>query len=108
MKVRARLSRPRQRGKSAKYARGGYTVGTDSYGGYRSSWEPGLNRSDTHRFSDRSRRTIRDRSPYDTGRRRSYDSRENREYDISVSDRTASKRPYTSIDRSLKRRSPGM
>ncbi|KAI3810290.1 hypothetical protein L1987_19901 [Smallanthus sonchifolius] len=106
VKVRARLSRPRQRGKSAKYARGGYTVGADNYGGYRSSWEPSSNRVDAPRFSDRARRTIRDRSPYDTGRRRSYDSRDNREYDVSVSDRTASKRPYTSTDRSLKRRSP--
>ncbi|MFS7985590.1 putative RNA recognition motif domain, nucleotide-binding alpha-beta plait domain superfamily [Helianthus anomalus] len=106
VKVRARLSRPRQRGKSSKYARGGYTVGADSYGGYKSSWVPGSNRMDTHRLSDRSRRTVRDRSPYETGRRRSYDSRDHREYDVSVSDRTASKRPYTSTDRSLKRRSP--
>ncbi|GJZ49868.1 heterogeneous nuclear ribonucleoprotein Q-like protein [Tanacetum coccineum] len=37
VKVRTRLSRPRQRGKSAKYARGGYTVGGDSHGSYRSS-----------------------------------------------------------------------
>ncbi|KAL8237545.1 hypothetical protein R6Q59_018626 [Mikania micrantha] len=106
VKVRARLSRPRQRGKSAKYARGGYTVGADNYGGYRSSWESGSNRMDTHRMSDRTRRSIRDRSPYDMGRRRSYDSRDNREYDVSVSDRIASKRTYTSTDRSLKRRSP--
>lgn len=103
VKVRARLSRPRQRGKSAKYARGGYMVGSDSYGGYRSSWEPSSNRIDTHRFSDRSRRSTRDRSPYDGGRRRSFDSRDDRGYEVSVS---GSKRPYTSTDRSLKRRSP--
>nr|XP_043619124.1 heterogeneous nuclear ribonucleoprotein Q-like isoform X2 [Erigeron canadensis] len=106
VKVRARLSRPRQRGKSAKYARGGYTVGADSYGGYSSSWEPSGNRLDSHRFGDRGRRSIRDRSPYDGGRRRSFSSRDDRGYDVSVSDRIGSKRPYTSTDRSLRRRSP--
>lgn len=109
VKVRARLSRPRQRGKSAKYARGGYTVGPDGYGGsYRGSWESGgTNRVESsHRFS---RRTIRDRSPYEGGRRRSFDSRVDRVdrgYDVSVSDRTSNRRPYTSTDRSIKRRSP--
>nr|GEW46232.1 heterogeneous nuclear ribonucleoprotein Q-like [Tanacetum cinerariifolium] len=107
VKVRARLSRPRQRGKSAKYARGGYTVGGDSHGSYRSSWEGGSNRMDSHRFSDRGRRSIRDRSPYDGGSRRSFDSRDERGYDVPISDRLGSRRPYsTSIDRSLKRRSP--
>ncbi|XP_071725677.1 uncharacterized protein [Rutidosis leptorrhynchoides] len=106
VKVRARLSRPRQRGKSAKYARGGYTVGADNYGGYSSSWEPS-NRMDASRFTDRGRRSIRDRSPYEGSRRRSFSSRDDRGYDMSVSDRTGSRRPYTSsTDRSLKRRSP--
>ncbi|KAI3770158.1 hypothetical protein L6452_01281 [Arctium lappa] len=106
VKVRARLSRPRQRGKSAKYARGGYSVGPDGYGSHRGSWEGGSNRMDAQRFSDRGRRSIRDRSPYDGGRRRSFDSRDDRGYEVSVSDRTGSRRPYTSSDRSLKRRSP--
>ncbi|XP_076917796.1 uncharacterized protein LOC143577985 [Bidens hawaiensis] len=103
VKVRARLSRPRQRGKSAKYALGGYTVGVESHRGYRSSWELSSNRMDSHRLSDRDRRSMRDRSPYDSGRRRSYDSRDNRDYDVSASDR---KRTYSSTDRSLRRRSP--
>ncbi|CAI9260178.1 unnamed protein product [Lactuca saligna] len=122
VKVRARLSRPRQRGKSAKYARGGYTVGADGYGSYKGgSWEAaggggggGSNRMDSHRFTDRGRRSIRDRSPYEGGgggggRRRSFDSRVDRVdrgYDVSVSDRTSNRRPYTSSDRSIKRRSP--
>ncbi|KAJ9561262.1 hypothetical protein OSB04_006422 [Centaurea solstitialis] len=107
VKVRARLSRPRQRGKSAKYARGGYSVAPDGYGSHRGSWEGGSNRTDPpHRFSDRGRRSIRDLSPYDGGRRRSFNSRDDRGYEVSVSDRTGGRRPYNSSDRSLKRRSP--
>ncbi|KAL4555963.1 hypothetical protein LXL04_038597 [Taraxacum kok-saghyz] len=115
VKVRARLSRPRQRGKSAKYARGGYTVGPDGYGSssYKGAWEgggSGSHRIDSQRFSERgsTRRSIRDRSPYEGRRRSSFDSRVDsrvdRGYDVSVSDRT--RRPYSSTDRSLKRRSP--
>ncbi|GKA30845.1 heterogeneous nuclear ribonucleoprotein Q-like protein [Tanacetum coccineum] len=106
VKVRARLSRPRRRGKSAEYARGGYTFGGDSHGSY-SSWEGGSNRMDSHRFTDRGRRSIRDHSPYDGGCRRSFDSRDERGYDVLIFDRLGSKRPYnTSIDISFKRRSP--
>nr|GEY52862.1 heterogeneous nuclear ribonucleoprotein Q-like [Tanacetum cinerariifolium] len=61
-------------------------VGGDSHGSY-SSWEGGSNRIDSHRFTDRGRRSIRDHSPYDGGRRRSFDSRDERGHDVLISDR---------------------
>nr|GEV96083.1 zinc finger, CCHC-type [Tanacetum cinerariifolium] len=83
-------------------------VGGDSHGSY-SSWEGGSNRIDSHRFTDRGRRSIQDHSPYDGGRRRSFDSRDERGYDVLISDRLGSRRPYnTSIDISFKRRSPDL
>lgn len=103
VKVRARLSRPRQRGKSAKNARGGYPVRLDDYGGGKGSWGSGMSRMDP---MDRDRRSIRSRSPYDGSHKRSFDSRDKRLYGDLDADRTGTRRQFLPADRSFTRRSP--
>ncbi|XP_059653286.1 uncharacterized protein LOC132300283 isoform X2 [Cornus florida] len=106
VKVRARLSRPRQRGKSSKHARGGYPVEHGGLRGVKTSWGSSVPHMDSWRFTGRSGRSIQSRSAYDGGLRRSLDSRDRHPIMDVVPDRVGSRRRFPSPERSFSRRSP--
>lgn len=108
MKVRARLSRPRQRGKSAKHARGGYPVGHVGGRGVDDSWGFGRSRMESSRFVGHEERGIPSRRMYDRDLPRSLDYRDRRASGEYIADRTGSRREYSPPDRSFKHRSTGM
>nr|DAD22001.1 TPA_asm: hypothetical protein HUJ06_023464 [Nelumbo nucifera] len=105
VKVRARLSRPRQRGKSTRHARGGYLVGRGSGRGGKAPWGSGISRMDSWRFSSRSGRTIPSRSTYSGSFKRPFDYRDRHPVMDVVPDRVGSRR-LPSPERSFDRRSP--
>ncbi|KAL5705168.1 hypothetical protein ACHQM5_023507 [Ranunculus cassubicifolius] len=105
VKVRARLSRPRQRGKSSRHARGGFAVGRSFGRGGRTSWGSGGSYGDS-RYGSRYERDIPSRRTYSGSYRPSYGSRD-RYSDVS-STRDVSRRRAPSSERSYSRRSPGV
>uniref|UniRef100_A0A5B6ZU90 RRM domain-containing protein n=1 Tax=Davidia involucrata TaxID=16924 RepID=A0A5B6ZU90_DAVIN len=105
VKVRARLSRPRQRGKSARHARGGYPIGHGGHRGVNASWGSSLSHMDPSRFTGRSGRSIQSRSAYDGGIKQSFDPRDRRPIVDVVPNRVGNRRQFPSPDRSFSRRS---
>lgn len=103
LKVRARLSRPRQRGKSARQARGGYIVTHGSGRGGRDPWGSSSSRGDPYRSMDRGGRSIRSHGYIDGGPSRSYGSRDRHEVPYGV----RSGRQFSPQERSYVRRSTG-
>ncbi|XP_041011584.1 uncharacterized protein LOC121255368 isoform X2 [Juglans microcarpa x Juglans regia] len=99
LKVRARLSRPRQRGKSARQARGGYVVAHGSGRGDRGPWGSSISRIDHRRSIDHGGRSIQSRG--DGVSNRSYGPRDR---DV-VSYGLGSGQQYSSPERSYGRRS---
>lgn len=101
IKIRARLSRPRQRGKSARQARGGYVIGHGSDHGSRGPWGSGSSRFDPHKSIDRVGRSIQSRGAIDGGLNRAYGPRDRN----VVSHGVGSGRRFSSPERSYGRRS---
>lgn len=99
LQVRARLSRPRQRGKTARQARGGYVVAHGNSRGGRGHWSSSSSFIDPRRSTDHYRRSIQSRG--DGGSSRSYDPKDG---DI-VSYGTGSRRRFFPLERSSDRRS---
>ncbi|XP_058087103.1 uncharacterized protein LOC131234323 [Magnolia sinica] len=106
VKVRARLSRPRQRGRLGKYARGGYSIGHSGSRGGRSSWGLGMPHMDTWRLAGRSGRDTQDHSTYTTGLKRPLGLRDRHAVVDEVPERLGSRRRLPPVERSLGRRSP--
>ncbi|KAA8536435.1 hypothetical protein F0562_028913 [Nyssa sinensis] len=102
VKVRARLSRPRQRGKSARHARGGYPIGHGGLRGVKDSWGSSLSRMDPSRFTGHSGRSIQSRSAYDGGFKQSLDPRGRPTVDV-VPNRVGNRRQFPSPERSFSR-----
>lgn len=97
VKVRVRLSRPRQRGKSVKHGQGGYLERGGARGG-RPFWNPSLHRTES-RFAARSGRGFQSYSSYGGDYKR-FGPRD-RYADIDISrDRVGSRRGYPSSERS--------
>ncbi|XP_042493385.1 heterogeneous nuclear ribonucleoprotein Q-like [Macadamia integrifolia] len=107
VKVRARLSRPRQRGKSAKHARGGYLVGHSGYRGGKAPWGSSMPHMDSWRFAGRSNRVTQSRSSYGGGYRRPLDPRDRHPPVDIIPERVGDRRRVSSPPRSYDRRSPG-
>ncbi|KAJ4964529.1 hypothetical protein NE237_016378 [Protea cynaroides] len=107
VKVRARLSRPRQRGKSTKYARGGYLIGRGGHRGGRASWSSSVPHMDSWRFAGRSERVTQSRSSYGGGYKRPFDPRDRRPPVDIIPERVGDRRRVPSPPRSYDRRSPG-
>ncbi|PIA52057.1 hypothetical protein AQUCO_01000143v1 [Aquilegia coerulea] len=108
VKVRARLSRPRQRGKSSRHARGGYMIGHDGGRGGRTSWGSSGPHSDSWRFAGRSGRDIHSHRPYTGGFRRPLGPRDRYPDSDVAPSRVESRRRVPSMERSYDRRSPGL
>ncbi|XP_043690009.1 heterogeneous nuclear ribonucleoprotein R-like isoform X2 [Telopea speciosissima] len=106
VKVRARLSRPRQRGKSAKHARGGYLVGHSGHRGGR-AWSSSMPRMDSWRFAGRSERVTQSRNSYGGGYKRPFDPRDRHPPVDIIPERVGDRRRMPSLPRSYDRRSPG-
>ncbi|KAI3831801.1 hypothetical protein MKW92_053931, partial [Papaver armeniacum] len=97
VKVRVRLSRPRQRGKSVKHGQGGYSERGGARGG-RPFWNPSLHRTES-RFAARSGRGFQSYSSYGGDYKRF--APRDRYADIDISrDRVGSRRGYPSSERS--------
>lgn len=96
------MSRPRQRGKSARQARGGFVVAHGSSRGDRGPWGSGSSRIDRRRSIDHGGRSIQSRG--DGISIRSYGPRDR---DV-VSYGHGSGQRYSSPERSYGRRSTGM
>ncbi|KAF8411430.1 hypothetical protein HHK36_003979 [Tetracentron sinense] len=106
VKVRARLSRPRQRGKSAKHARGGYLVGHSGGRGGKSPWGPSMPRMDSWRFAGRSGRGIQSCNTYGVGFKQSLGPRDKYPVMDVVRNRVGSRRQVPPLERSYDQRSP--
>ncbi|KAJ8625017.1 hypothetical protein MRB53_033547 [Persea americana] len=106
VKVRARLSRPRQRGRSGKHARGGYSIGRSIGRGGRSSWSPAISRMDSSRYAGRSGRVVQSHSALGSGFRQPLAPRDRYLVADVVDDRIGSRRRLPPPERSLGRRSP--
>ncbi|KAF9609559.1 hypothetical protein IFM89_016995 [Coptis chinensis] len=104
VKVRARLSRPRQRGKSSRHARGGYMVGHGGGRGGRTSWDS----SDSWGYAGRSGRDMQSHRTYSGGFKRPLGSRERYPITDMAPSRIDSRRRLPSSERSYDRRSPGL
>jgi hypothetical protein len=98
------LSRPRQRGKSARQARGGYVVAYGSGRGGRDSWGSSTSRIDPSRSIDHGGRSIRSHGMIDGGPNRSYGSRDRDAVLYGV----RSGRQFSSPEKSYGSRSSGM
>ncbi|MCL7022046.1 hypothetical protein MKW94_019848, partial [Papaver nudicaule] len=96
VKVRVRLSRPRQRCKSVKHERGGGRGG-------RSFWSPSLHRMDSSRFAGRSGRGFQSYSSYGGDYKRFGPRDRYTDMDI-YRDRVGSRRGYPSSERSYDQR----
>ncbi|XP_077212923.1 uncharacterized protein LOC143848035 [Tasmannia lanceolata] len=106
VKVRARLSRPRQRGRSGKHARGGYSIGHGVGRGGRPSW--GIaSHVDSWRSSGRSGRGFQDRYSFGDGFKRPLGARDRHLVADVVPDRIGSRQRLPPLERSLDQRSPG-
>ena len=109
VKVRARLSRPRQRGKSAKHARGGYPVTQGTSRGYKDQWGSSTSRIDSWRFTSRGGRSMQTRGAYDDdGLKRSVGPRDRYPTMEMVPTRVGGRRRFPSPESSFGRRSPGV
>lgn len=108
VKVRARLSRPRQRGRSGKHARGGYSIGRSVGRGGRSPWAPSISRMDSLRYAGRSGHVVQSRSAYGSGFKRPLAPRDRHPVADVVAERMGSRRHLPPSDRSLGQRSPGI
>lgn len=108
VKVRARLSRPRQRGRSGKHARGGYSIGRSIGHGGRSSWSPAISRMDSSRYAGRSGHVVQSHSALGSGFKRPLAPRDRYLVVDVVDDRIGSRRRMPPPERSLGRRSPGI
>lgn len=107
VKVRARLSRPRQRGKSAKHARGGYPVTHGTSRGYKAQWGSSSSRMDSWRVTGRGGRSMQTRGTYDDGLKRQVGPRDRYPTMEMVPTRVGSRRRLPSPESSFGRRSPG-
>ncbi|GMY39078.1 heterogeneous nuclear ribonucleoprotein Q-like [Fagus crenata] len=101
VKIRARLSRPRQRGKTARQARGGYVIAHGSSHGSRGPWGSSSSRIDPHESRDRDGRSIQSRGAFDAGINRAYGPRDGN----IVSHGVGSGRQFSSPERPYGRRS---
>ncbi|XP_059592041.1 uncharacterized protein LOC100266805 isoform X6 [Vitis vinifera] len=106
VKVRARLSRPRQRGKSAKHARGGYLVAQGSGRGFKAPWGSSSSRMDSWKFTGRGGRSMQTRGAYDGGLKRPVGPRDRHSMMEMVPTRVGSRRRFPSPESSFGRRSP--
>ncbi|KAL5992530.1 hypothetical protein ACLOJK_013449 [Asimina triloba] len=106
VKVRARLSRPRQRGRLGKHARGGYSIGHSGSRGGRSSRSLGPPRVDPWRVTGRSGRDIPGRRSYAGSLKRPLGPRDRHIIEDEAPDRLGRRWRLTSAERSLDRRSP--
>lgn len=106
VKVRARLSRPRQRGKSSRYARGGFMVGRGGTRGGRSSWGSSGSYNDSWRYTSRSDRGIPSRRTYSGDFKRPLGYRDRYPVTDVARTRVESRRRMPSSERSYDRRSP--
>ncbi|XP_034680983.1 nucleolin-like [Vitis riparia] len=106
VKVRARLSRPRQRGKSAKHARGGYLVAQGSGRGFKAPWGSSSSRMDSWKFTGRGGRSMQTRGAYDGGLKRPVGPRDRHSMMEMVPTRDGSRRRFPSPESSFGRRSP--
>ncbi|KAA8545626.1 hypothetical protein F0562_020410 [Nyssa sinensis] len=106
MKIRARLSRPRQRGKSAKHARGGYPIGHGDHWRVKAAWDSSLSHMDPRKLTGHSGRSIQSHSAYTGGLKQSLNPRDRRPMVDVVLNRVGSRRQFSSPDRSFSRRSP--
>lgn len=104
VKIRARLSRPRQRGKTARQARGGYVIAHGSSHGSRGPWGSSSSRIDPHESRDRDGRSIQSRGAFDAGINRAYGPRDGN----IVSHGVGSGRQFSSPERPYGRRSTGI
>lgn len=98
------MSRPRQRGKSARQARGGYIIAHGSDRGSRGPWGSSSSRFDPHKSIDRVGRSIQSRGAVDGGLNRAYGPRDRN----VVSHGVGSGRRFSSPERSYGRRSTGI
>ncbi|XP_042485038.1 heterogeneous nuclear ribonucleoprotein Q-like [Macadamia integrifolia] len=106
VKVRARLSRPRQRGKSVKHARGGYLVGhSDSWGG-KAPLRSSMSHTDSWGYAGRSERVTQSRSSYGGGYKQMLGPRDRYPPVDVIPDRVGDRR-VSSSRRSYDRMSPG-
>ncbi|OUZ99610.1 RNA recognition motif domain [Macleaya cordata] len=103
VKVRARLSRPRQRGKSVKHGQGGYLVERGGGRGSRAHWNPGMPRMDPWRFAGRSARGMPNYTKYSVDFKRSVVPRDR----YAAPDRVGSRWGFPSSERSFDQRRPG-
>eukprot|EP00262_Sarcandra_glabra_P010038 TRINITY_DN248_c0_g1_i1.p1 TRINITY_DN248_c0_g1~~TRINITY_DN248_c0_g1_i1.p1 ORF type:complete len:738 (-),score=151.75 TRINITY_DN248_c0_g1_i1:460-2673(-) len=107
VKVRARLSRPRQRGRSGKHTRGDYTTIRRGGGrGGRGPWGIGMPHTDSWRFSGRGGRDTQDRGKYGSGYKRPLGSRDRHPVMDVVPDRVGSRQRLPPRERSFDWRSP--
>ncbi|KAK6916147.1 RNA recognition motif domain [Dillenia turbinata] len=106
VKLRARLSRPRQRSRSAKHARGGYLVSHGSSRGEKAIWSSNRSYMDSRRLTSHDDRAVKSRNTYDgTPRRSSGLTERHMVMDVGPT-KVGSRRGFPSPDRSLSRRSP--
>ncbi|KAK6945769.1 RNA recognition motif domain [Dillenia turbinata] len=106
VKLRARLSRPRQRSRSAKNARGGYLVSHGSSRGEKAIWSSSRSYMDSRRLTSHDERAMRSRNTYDGSLRRSSGLTERHMVMDMGPTKVGSRRGFPSPDRSLSRRSP--
>ncbi|XP_043722096.1 heterogeneous nuclear ribonucleoprotein Q-like isoform X2 [Telopea speciosissima] len=107
VKVRARLSRPRQRGRIAKHARGGYLVGHSGSRGGNAPWSSSMPLTDSWRYAGRSDRVTQSRSSYGGGYKQPLGPRDRHPQVDVISDRVGGRRRVLSPRRSYDQMSPG-
>lgn len=108
VKVRARLSRPRQRGKSAKHARGGYLVARGTGRGFKAPWGSSSSRMDSWRSTGHGGRSMQTRGAYDSSLKRPIGPRDRHPMMEMVPTKYGSRRRFPSPESAFSRRSPGV
>ncbi|KAI8028004.1 Heterogeneous nuclear ribonucleoprotein Q [Camellia lanceoleosa] len=105
VKVRARLTRPRQRGKSARHPQGGYPVGNGDRRDIKASWGSSISSMDNWKITSHSGRSI-NHNGYDGILNQSLGNR-NRHPIVDVVPKTVGRRrQFASSDRSFSKKSP--
>ncbi|KAK1257503.1 Polyadenylate-binding protein RBP47 [Acorus gramineus] len=101
VKIRARLSRPRQRGRLGKYSRGNYMTRDVSGQGSRSSQDRGMSQWGTRRFAERGQSGDRDRRTFSGGYKRPLGARDR--YPVIDLDRDRKRRHLSPWERDVRR-----